>query len=178
MSGGTKAVLVKVEGRVQGVSFRVWVRDEARGLGLSGWVRNEPDGSVSALIGGPEDAVSKMLERLWKGPPAARVTNVAAEDADPADLPQGFNIVAGDKLQKGAGCRTCRNSGFRGRVGIYELMELSDRGRELVMQRMSAPAIAAALASEGRLSPMRDDGFTKVRTGVTTLEEVVSALNT
>lgn len=93
MSADIKAVRVKIEGRVQGVYYRAWTEDEAHGLGLSGWVRNEPDGSVTALIGGPEDAVAKMLELFWKGPPAAGVTSVTTEDADPADLPQGFRVT-------------------------------------------------------------------------------------
>jgi hypothetical protein len=48
-----RAVLVSVTGRVQGVSYRAWTRDEARRLGLGGWVCNESDGSVRALVVGP-----------------------------------------------------------------------------------------------------------------------------
>ncbi|TJV10205.1 MAG: hypothetical protein E5Y18_23585 [Mesorhizobium sp.] len=63
MEDGRKAVRVRLMGRVQGVSFRVWTRTEAEGLGLSGWVRNQEDGSVTALIVGAESAVSTMLDR-------------------------------------------------------------------------------------------------------------------
>ncbi|TIX83542.1 MAG: acylphosphatase, partial [Mesorhizobium sp.] len=67
MEDGRKAVRVRLSGRVQGVSFRVWTRTEAEKLGLSGWVRNEDDGSVTALIVGAEGAVSTMMNRLWEG---------------------------------------------------------------------------------------------------------------
>jgi acylphosphatase len=48
----TRAALVRISGRVQGVSFRFWTRQEAERLNLNGWVRNEPDGSVQALVAG------------------------------------------------------------------------------------------------------------------------------
>ena len=58
----TRRVHVIIEGRVQGVFFRAYTRDEAAKLGLSGWVRNRPDGSVEALIEGEKTAVEKMLQ--------------------------------------------------------------------------------------------------------------------
>ncbi len=80
-----KAIAVRVEGRVQGVSFRAWTQEQARSLGLAGWVRNRSDGSVETLIQGSGAAVSTLLERLRDGPPAARVTRVSEEEtaADP-----------------------------------------------------------------------------------------------
>jgi acylphosphatase len=87
-------LLVHITGRVQGVSFRFWARSEAERLGLSGWVRNEPDGSVSALIAGPDGAVTIMLERFWEGPGGAVVADVRAEATDAADVPPvGFRIT-------------------------------------------------------------------------------------
>jgi acylphosphatase len=88
-----RAVRVRVTGREQGVSFRLWTRDEAERLGRAGWVRNEPDGSVAALIAGPDGAVSLMLERFWQGPAGAVVADVRAEAADSADAPAGFRIA-------------------------------------------------------------------------------------
>jgi acylphosphatase len=71
----------KVSGRVQGVAFRAATLDEARRLGLTGWVRNLPNGDVEALACG-EAAALELLERwLWRGPRAARVTAVNAADA-------------------------------------------------------------------------------------------------
>ena len=88
-----KAVQVRVTGRVQGVNFRVWTRDEAHRLGLAGWVRNERDGSVCALLCGQAAAVDAMIERLREGPTAARVADVEVEDAAPRERPSGFTIT-------------------------------------------------------------------------------------
>lgn len=93
MEDERKAVRVRLNGRVQGVSFRVWTRTEAERLGLSGWVRNEDDGSVTALIVGAEGAVSTMMNRLWKGPTGASVSSVTSQDVDPGQEPNGFRIV-------------------------------------------------------------------------------------
>ena len=76
------AISARITGRVQGVAFRAWTRSEAKRRGLSGWVHNEPDGSVRALIMGPADGVDEMLRALNKGPLAARVTEVLSESAD------------------------------------------------------------------------------------------------
>ena len=88
-----KTILVSIRGRVQGVGYRMWAEREAQALGLRGWVRNEPDGSVTALVGGPDEAVEKMLELFWTGPRGAAVTGVTAKPADSADLPQGFRQI-------------------------------------------------------------------------------------
>ena len=63
------ATAVRITGRVQGVWFRGWVCDEARRLGLTGSVRNAPDGSVVALFVGPGTAVAAMLALCREGPP-------------------------------------------------------------------------------------------------------------
>lgn len=87
-----RTLLVRITGRVQGVGFRDWTQGEARALGLSGWVRNEPDGSVAALLSGPDGQVATMLGRLRLGPRGARVTSVTAEPTD-AESPDGFRIL-------------------------------------------------------------------------------------
>ena len=86
-----KAMTAQVSGRVQGVNFRAWTQVEAQGRGLRGWVQNEADGSVRALIAGPEEAVRAMLDALHEGPEAARVDRVAAEPAE-AEGPGGFEV--------------------------------------------------------------------------------------
>ena len=68
-----------MHGRVQGVGFRAYAQREARSLGLSGWVRNELDGSVSVVAEGPEPAVAAFLAWLRRGPSMAHVTSVDAE---------------------------------------------------------------------------------------------------
>jgi acylphosphatase len=86
------AVRARITGRVQGVWFRAWTKAEAEARGLSGWVRNEPDGSVAALIAGPEDAVGEMVAALHGGPPRARVDAVEVEPADPPGR-DGFHVM-------------------------------------------------------------------------------------
>jgi acylphosphatase len=77
------AVRVRVSGRVQGVAFRWEAQHAAQKLGVTGWVRNEPDGSVLAHVEGEPDAVNDMVSWLRAGPPASRVTDVAVRDAAP-----------------------------------------------------------------------------------------------
>lgn len=84
---------VRVTGRVQGVAYRAWARSQAVALGLRGWIRNRDDGSVLALIAGPEDAVKAMVAAMSEGPGAARVTDVWVEEADPGEVPEGFEIT-------------------------------------------------------------------------------------
>jgi len=89
----TIAVEVRITGRVQGVWFRAWTQAEARGLGLAGWVSNEPDGSVRALFVGPRAAVDEMLARCRHGPPMARVDAVKTTPVAPAPDTGGFNVL-------------------------------------------------------------------------------------
>lgn len=93
MDGELIALRVRISGRVQGVSFRYWTLQEAEALGLTGWVRNEPDGTVSALIKGARPDVEAMLERFREGPRAARVTGIRSETADPLEAPPDFRIT-------------------------------------------------------------------------------------
>ncbi len=74
-------VKLNIKGRVQGVFFRQSTCQEARSLNLSGWVRNNMDGSVEALVEGPDENVQKLIVWCHKGPPSARVDSVDVEDA-------------------------------------------------------------------------------------------------
>ena len=82
----------RVSGRVQGVGFRYFVLREARALGLSGWVRNLPDGGVELVAVGEEPALHAFEGRLWQGPPHARVTSIVAGAAEPPAW-QDFRIL-------------------------------------------------------------------------------------
>jgi acylphosphatase len=75
-----------VSGRVQGVGFRFFAERAARELGVRGWVRNLPDGSVETVAEGEEDAVSRYLARLKAGPRASRVDEVAVDELPPQGL--------------------------------------------------------------------------------------------
>jgi acylphosphatase len=67
---------LKIHGRVQGVFFRQSTREKARELGLSGWVKNMPDGTVEALAAGPEGGVNELIAWCKHGPAYARVDRV------------------------------------------------------------------------------------------------------
>jgi acylphosphatase len=70
-------------GRVQGVFFRAHTQDVAYSLGLRGWVRNMPDGRVEAVMEGPRDKIDEAIAMCTKGPPAARVADVAVDWQEP-----------------------------------------------------------------------------------------------
>ncbi len=67
---------ILVSGRVQGVYYRSYAQDEARKLGLKGWVRNNRDGRVELVCEGEEEAVRSMIDWCWKGSPSSRVVDV------------------------------------------------------------------------------------------------------
>lgn len=87
-----RSILAHITGRVQGVSFRAWTRQEAMRLGLTGWVRNETDGSVTALLSGPRGAVDAMTQLIWQGPPAAVVSDVRIEESKAHEPLTGFEV--------------------------------------------------------------------------------------
>ena len=84
-----------IRGQVQGVGFRYHVMREARRLGLSGWVANEVDGSVRAVIEGPSAALDHMEETLRSGPPGALVDRVSAVRMPSTGGFEGFTIRSG-----------------------------------------------------------------------------------
>jgi len=77
-----------VHGRVQGVGFRWATVERARRLGLAGWARNLPDGSVEVVAEGPADTVEALRTWCEHGPPSARVTRIE-ETAAPSDVLAG-----------------------------------------------------------------------------------------
>lgn len=89
MAERERAVIVRIEGRVQGVWYRGWAVAEAERRGLRGWVRNRSDGSVEALLIGQDAVVAEMTEACRRGPPAARVSAVI-ERPTGDDGSQGF----------------------------------------------------------------------------------------
>jgi general secretion pathway protein E/type IV pilus assembly protein PilB len=100
--------------------------------------------------------------------PECKVEYEPDYDALPNEFPRPEGRF---KLWKGAGCRACRQSGYRGRLGIFELMVTGDTIRELCVQRVNASVIRNQALKEGMIT-LRQDGWRKVLRGVTTLEEV------
>jgi type II secretory ATPase GspE/PulE/Tfp pilus assembly ATPase PilB-like protein len=90
----------------------------------------------------------------------------------PDDFP-GLDLEKGTHptLWRGAGCKACRNTGFRGRTGIHELMVNSDVIKEMIVQRVNAGVIRQKALKEGMIT-LRMDGWRKVLKGITTVDEV------
>jgi type IV pilus assembly protein PilB len=76
------------------------------------------------------------------------------------------------KTYKGKGCSTCNNTGYKGRIGLYEVMEITDEIRELILIGASALELRKKAVEDGMIT-LRESGLHKIRAGVTTLEEVV-----
>ena len=80
---------LRIHGRVQGVFYRAWSAEQARALGLRGWVRNREDGTVEMLVAGEDEAVERMIGICREGPPAAVVDRIDVEAAQ-EEAPAGF----------------------------------------------------------------------------------------
>jgi acylphosphatase len=82
-----------ISGRVQGVGFRWFAKDVAAREGVTGWVRNLPDGRVEALAEGDAEAVTRVEHKLRMGPPGARVATVNAITEEPSGAYREFSIT-------------------------------------------------------------------------------------
>jgi general secretion pathway protein E/type IV pilus assembly protein PilB len=92
-----------------------------------------------------------------------------------SDVPPDFGSTQGVTFRRGTGCRECRNTGFKGRLGVYELLMMTDAVRELVVERANTGRIVTAALESGDLTLLRNAGFEKVRQGETTIAEVIRA---
>jgi len=117
---------------------------------------------VSASVGGV------LAQRLVR-----RICKHCREEYSPdlTDAPRDLKLKPGQKLFRGAGCRECRHSGYRGRVGIYEMLLMNEELREMIVQSKSAQELLVVARAKG-LKLMREDGWEKVIQGMTTVEEV------
>ncbi|HWP03965.1 MAG TPA: acylphosphatase [Gemmatimonadaceae bacterium] len=89
----SNATRLVVRGKVQGVGFRWWLRERARELGLRGWVRNLPDGTLEVVAAGPRAAMQRLERLVQSGPPSAVVAEVVREDLTASsELPFPFAI--------------------------------------------------------------------------------------
>ena len=87
-----KRARVRISGRVQGVYFRADAQARARSLGLAGWVRNVPDGTLEAVFEGEDERVESIIAWCRRGPSGARVDDVQIEWEEPAGE-RGFYVV-------------------------------------------------------------------------------------
>jgi general secretion pathway protein E/type IV pilus assembly protein PilB len=109
--------------------------------------------------------------------PDCKTTYVPDPDDTPLDFPLRKGaavptaVAGGAKVSKGTGCRACRQSGYRGRTGIYELLVNNDVIRDLIVQRVNAGVIRLEALKAGMVT-LRQDGWRKVLAGTTTIDEV------
>ncbi len=87
-----KQVHLYIKGDVIGVGFRAWTKIQAKIIGVTGWVRNHPEGFVEASIQGEEEKVKQILELIKKGPPVSHVSNVQIFSQEPKEIFDGFEI--------------------------------------------------------------------------------------
>ena len=119
-----------------------------------------------------------LVASTLEGAMAQRLVRTICEDCkesyqpDPDKLPPDLILEPGVALFRGAGCRKCRGTGYRGRTGLFELMVLDDAIREKVMARAPTGEVLAT-ARAGGLKLLREDGWDKVRGGITTPDEVI-----
>ena len=86
------ALRLRIYGRVQGVGYRAFVADEARRLGLGGFVRNRADGTVEAVAAGDDGAITALIAACRRGPRFSAVDRIEQAPAEEADLPVAFAI--------------------------------------------------------------------------------------
>jgi len=88
-----RRVHVFISGRVQGVFFRASAKKKARGLGITGWIKNLPGGRVEAVLEGDSESVEKIVDWAKKGPPAAKVQDIEVEEKEYRAQFDSFKIV-------------------------------------------------------------------------------------
>ncbi len=94
-------------------------------------------------------------------------------EPDPAKTPVDFGLKPGEKVWRGEGCDRCRKTGYRGRMGVYELMTMNDELAEMILDRAPANRLEAKARKHG-MRLLREDGWLKVRRGETTIDEVLT----
>ncbi len=113
----------------------------------------------------------RLVRRLC---PDCRVPALKCDVAFLKEIGFPQTLLADARLYETGRCENCRNSGFRGRLGIFEILPVSDAVQSLITARNSATAIRQQALKEG-MRTLRNDGWAKVATGVTTVEEVLRA---
>lgn len=111
--------------------------------------------------------IGAMAQRLVR-----KVCPKCKEEYKPEKLPNDLIVDSSQKFYRGVGCQWCRNTGYRGRSGVYELMAMNDEIGAKVMERAPSPEVIAASRKAGTRM-LREDGWLKVKRGITTIDEVL-----
>lgn len=120
----------------------------------------------------PDPEVVEALKGLGTAAPVARGSHVPSKGED-SDLRIAESpITAGTRFTRGRGCPACRQTGYRGRIGIFELLVVTREFREAIVGGAHASQLQALAARAGML-PLQFDGLSKVAAGLTTVEEVL-----
>jgi type IV pilus assembly protein PilB len=148
-------------------------------LGLSTLHTNDAPSTISRLMNmGIEPFLVATSVNLIQAQRLIRriCSNCKSEHHTPAEalMEVGFSADEAKTLKtyKGKGCSTCNNTGYKGRIGLYEVMEINDEIRELILIGASALELRKKAIDDGMVS-LRESGLHKIRNGLTTLEEVV-----
>lgn len=140
---------------------------------------NDAPGSVTRLLdmGVEPFLVSSSLAGVLAQRLVRRLCPECQESfvPDPAEVPAALGLPPGEAISRAVGCRACRGTGYRGRLGIYELLSVSDALRLMIVEHASSPALTSAALRDGDLLRLIEDGATKLREGKTSIEEVLAA---
>jgi type II secretory ATPase GspE/PulE/Tfp pilus assembly ATPase PilB-like protein len=138
---------------------------------------NDAVGAIPRLLdlGVPEYLVAATIEGVLAQRLVRRICTECRSEYRPSA--ESIALLAGRPvgripLTRGAGCASCRGTGFRGRVGIFELLHMTDELKDAIVRR-AGRADLRELASAAGMRPMRADGWTKIEAGLTTVEEVL-----
>jgi type IV pilus assembly protein PilB len=113
-----------------------------------------------------------LAQRLARKNCADCKAEIQVERQTMLDIGFSEEQMSGAKLMKGAGCRTCNGTGYKGRVALYEVMRFTDQLKEMVLQGASTAELKAAAIKQG-MSTLRASGIRKVLGGVTSTEEIL-----
>ncbi len=108
--------------------------------------------------------------------PECRAPFMPGSDELPEDFPVEKLFASGEPLYRAVGCRRCRGTGYRGRLGLFELLETNDEIRQLAVEGKSSSAVKQAAIRAG-MRTLRDDGWHKTDRGQTTIDEVLRVTN-
>jgi len=138
---------------------------------------NDAVGAVPRLLdlGVPDYLVAATLEGVLAQRLVRKICDQCRVSYEPA--PESVALLAGRPVGKtsftrGAGCADCRGTGFRGRVGVFELLLLGDDLKDAITHQASRSRLRT-MAVDAGLSPLRRDGWEKAKAGLTTIEEVL-----
>jgi len=166
-----------------GLTFARGLREIAVQASLTGHLvfstlhTNDAPGAVSRLVdmGVEPYLVASSLEAVLAQRLVRVICSNCKQPSPPADvraLQMGFGPRLPERLYRGSGCRECQGTGYRGRMGIFELMHVTDEIRGLVLDRVSTREVRRVAVRQGMKS-LRDDGWRHVLRGRTTIEEVL-----